>query len=87
MMIITQWTRPGISGGTAFGYNDKGDRIEYNKILSWCTECFGDKKGRSNHPRDYRWASSMSAWGTITMEGYFHFCNEDDAMAFKLRWL
>lgn len=87
MMIITQWVRPGFSYKTAFGFNVKGNLTEYNKMLSWCTECFGDKQGRSNHPSDYRWNSSLSAWGTITMGGYFHFGNEDDAMAFKLRWL
>ena len=85
-MKFIEWIRPGIRiNGNVVGYSVKGDRMEYDEMLSWCTECFGDKSG--SHPDDYRWNSSMSSWGNTTMEGYFHFRYEVDAMAFKLRWL
>lgn len=84
-MKIEQWLRIGYNADTHIGYDVKGDLVDYHKMVSWCEENFGETQ--SVRTADYRWSSHVTAWGTITMQGYFYFKSEDEGMAFKLRWL
>ncbi len=52
-----------------------------NETLNWCDEAFGPKNRK-------RWGHSKGHWSHngIHVYTYFYINNEEDAMAFKLRW-
>ena len=56
---------------------------DWQEERDWCIEYFGPS---SRKVYEKMWEWNDKAW-VCFYGGYFSFINEDDALAFKLRWL
>ena len=93
-MKITQWLRVGIchNHDNALGFNISGAYSEYEELLCWCIESFGLYKRVIDDGG--RWVIDGGCWsihitgcGLTRVVGCIDFKNEEDLVAFKLRWL
>ena len=62
-------------------------RLELGEIINWCKDTFGNCNLYSYRNKEVRWYYIKNHSYAGKASAYFRFRHEDDALAFKLKWL